>query len=99
MPLIDRSDLNFDYTWTSEPGENARNRPQTTGSTKSSFFRRNEGNEVLSLINEYASDHEISDKQEALEIEKMLREKLGEEEMTRAEIRVWLDGALSRQQE
>lgn len=97
MPLIDRSDLNFDYTWTSEPGNNARNRPQTIGSTKSSFFRRNEGNEVLSLINEYADDHEIRDKQEALEIEQLLREKLGEEDMTRDEVRAWLDGALSRQ--
>ncbi|MEX0904190.1 MAG: hypothetical protein WD604_00380 [Balneolaceae bacterium] len=91
MPLIDRSDLQFDYTWSSKPGNNPRNNPQTGGDTKSSLFRRNEGDEVLSLINEYAKDHEITNKREALRIEGLLREKLGEEDMTREEVKVWMD--------
>lgn len=97
MPLIDRSDLQYDYTWSSQPGNNPRNNPSTGGSTKSSLFRRNEGDEVLSLINEYAKDNEITDKRAILEIETFIYENLGEGEMTREEVRAWLDGALSEQ--
>lgn len=97
MPLIDRSDLQYDYTWSSQPGNNPRNNPSTGGSTKSSLFRRSEGDEVLSLINEYAKDNEITDKRAILEIETFIYENLGEKEMTREEVRAWLDGALSEQ--
>lgn len=91
MPLIDRTDLQYDYSWSSKPGNNPRNNPAASGSTKSSLFRRDEGDEVLSLINDYAKEHDIVDRQEALRIESVLREKLEDKEMTREEVRAWLN--------
>lgn len=86
MALIDRSDLQYDYTWSSSPGKS----PRSESVDKSSFFRRNEGDDVLALINEYASENKIRDKQEALRIERLIQEKLNEEERTKAEVRAWL---------
>lgn len=87
MPLIDRSDLQYDYTWSSKPGES----PRSGSTSKSSIFRRNEGNDVLAIINDYVDENDIKNKEEALRIERLIREKLAEEDMTKTEVRVWLE--------
>jgi hypothetical protein len=87
MALIDRSDLQYDYTWTSKPG----NSPRSDSTSKSSMFRRDEGSDVLALINDYVSEKDIKNKEEALRIERLIREKLSGEKMTREEVRAWIE--------
>lgn len=94
MPLINRNDLRYDYTWSSAPGNNPVTDPGA-GEKPKSMFRRNEGDEVLALINEYVEKNKIENKDEALEVEKLLREKLGNEDKTREEVKVWIDDMMN----
>jgi hypothetical protein len=91
MSIIDKSDLKYDYTWSSKPAANPRSDTITQSDTQSRVFNREEGEGVLSIINEYAKDHEIKDKNEALRIEGLIRSKLGDEDMTFEEVMEWLE--------
>lgn len=77
MSLIDKSDLKYDYTWSSKPAANPRSDTITQSDTQSRVFNREDGEGVLSMINEYAKDHEIEDKEEALRIEGLTEVSLG----------------------
>lgn len=94
MPLIDRSDLKYDYNWETGPANAPRTETTTDTETESKLFRREEGDEVLEFINEYSEDNEIIDKEDALEIERLLRDELKNEDMTRKEVRLWLNNHL-----
>lgn len=91
MPLINRNDLKYDYAWTTEPASKPRSSPKTTEKTDSQIFRGEEGDEVLSFINDYTRREKISDKKEALKIEKLLRDEMKNKDMTRREVRLWLN--------
>lgn len=91
MSIIDRSDLKYKYTWSSKGANTPRSDIRTETGSRSNMFSASEGEGVLSFINEYAQKHGIKDKQEALRIERLLRDELEEREMTRKEVRVWLD--------
>ncbi len=93
MALIDRSDLQYDYTWTSKPGHNPRSESTRTGN----MFRRDEGNEVLALINDYVKEEDIRDKETALKIETLIHDKLDREQTNRNEIKAWLHDILRNQ--
>lgn len=97
MPLIDRNDLKYDYTWSSEPASKPRDSTLAKGDTSSGVFRSNEGDEVLSFINDYTQKEKITDKQEALEIERILRDELKNRNMTRKETRLWLNEHLKKE--
>lgn len=94
MSLIDKSDLKYDYTWSSKPAANPRSDTITQSDTQSRVFNREDGEGVLSMINEYAKDHEIEDKEEALRIEGLIRSQLGNEDMTYDEVMDWLEGQM-----
>lgn len=91
MALIQKSDLKYDYNWSTNPASKSRNFT-TESETKSKLFSSNDGKEILSFINEYAESNNIVTKEEAIRIESLLREKLRDERMTRGEIKAWLDG-------
>lgn len=92
MALIDRNDLQYDYTWTSSPGKS----PRSESTHTSSMFRRDEGDEVLALINDYVREQDIKDKETALRIESLIRNKLDKEQTSRDEIKAWLNNTLDR---
>lgn len=94
MSLIDKSDLKYDYTWSSKPAANPRSDTITQSDTQSRVFNREDGEGVLSMINEYAKDHEIEDKEEALRIEGLIRSQLGNEDMTYDKVMDWLEGQM-----
>lgn len=96
MSIINRNDLKYDYSWSSQAGSEPRAEITAKRGTESEFFRRERGESVLSFINEYVDSHDIKDKEEALRIERMLYEKLEKEQLTRAEIIIWLDSELTR---
>lgn len=87
MALIDKGDLKYDYNWTSHPGET----PMNEGSPDSNLFNREEGYEVLELINKYADRTNLKDKEKALEIEEHLHESLGKDVTTQRSVMDWLD--------
>jgi len=95
MSIIQRKDLKYDYSWSSQPGGKPRTEITAKRGTPSEIFRREKGENVLSFINEYADAHDIKDKEEALRIERMLYEKLKNKQMTRKEITIWLDSQLA----
>lgn len=94
MPLIDRSDLKYDYNWETGPANVPRTETTAETETDSKLFRSEEGDEVLDFINEYSEDNEILDKDDALEIERLLRVELKNKDMTRKEVRHWLKNHL-----
>jgi hypothetical protein len=94
MPLLDRSDLKYDYNWETGPANAPRTETTTDTETESRLFRRDEGDEVLDFINQYSEEHENFEKEDALEIERLLRDDLKNEDMTRKEVRLWLSNHL-----
>lgn len=94
MPILDRSDLKYDYNWKTGPATAPRTETTTDTETESRLFRRDEGDEVLDFINQYSEEHENIEREDALEIERLLRDELKNEDMTRKEVRLWLNNHL-----
>jgi len=96
MPLINRKDLKYSYNWSTEPADKPRTETTSTSGTLSGVFRGEEGESVLSFINDYAESHGIDNKEQALKIEKMLYEKLKDKQMTVDDVREWLDKEIAK---
>ncbi|MDZ7691867.1 MAG: hypothetical protein U5K69_12190 [Balneolaceae bacterium] len=86
MALIEKGDLKYDYSWTSNLGKN----PKFEGKPDSNLFDREEGHEVLYLINEYAKENNIDDKETAREIENQLRKNLDKNLTTQRSVFEWI---------
>lgn len=92
MPLLDRSDLKHEYSWSTASANKPRSNTNTQKETKSDVFRPDEGDKMLSFLNQYAESRKILEKDEARNFEPLLRKKLEEEgEMTNEELEKWLD--------
>lgn len=90
MGLIDRSDLEMDYNWSSKPGTT----PIDKENMGSEIFDSNKGEDVLSLLNDYAEKGKITDKKKVLDAEAMLQEKLPKDLNTKEDVMDWLWSAL-----
>ncbi|MDX1591485.1 MAG: hypothetical protein R3283_05965 [Balneolaceae bacterium] len=96
MALLDRSDLKYNYVWSTEPAKAPRSSATTENVSRPTAFRPDEGDKVLDFINGYAESRDISDKEEARKLEPLLQEKLEEEgELTELEAEEWLDKQLA----
>lgn len=93
MSIIKKNDLKYDYNWSTSPASKSRDLSTETDS-KSEMFNAKDGREILSFINEYADSNDIVDKEEALRIEQLLKEKMEKDYMTRNEAREWLNDYL-----
>jgi len=91
MSLIKKNDLKYNYTWSQKGANTPRSDRLTETSSRSNMFSASEGEGVLEFINDYAQKHGIEDKEEALRIERLLHEEMEDREMTREEVRLWLD--------
>lgn len=86
MALFSKNDLQFkDYKWTAYPNDN----PQVRGAPDDTLFNRNEGYEVLYLINKLIEIWEFKRKSSGEKIEKMLRS-LPSETRSQANVRKWI---------
>ena len=72
MPLLARSDLQFQYSWTAIAPDDSR----MTGVPDSILLNRNEGYEVLPFINRIAAASKWADKSLGLKVERMIRNHL-----------------------
>jgi len=57
------------YSWTALPGDN----PKISGVPDSTLFNRNEGYEVLYLINRFMTDNNLKNVESGQKIERMIR--------------------------
>ena len=86
MPLLQKSDLKFEYSWKSVPPDNPKNR----GNPDSSLLNRQEGYEVLDFINDFAVRCGFKQKASGLKVERMLKKHLPGDIRGRANVRKWL---------
>jgi hypothetical protein len=57
------------YSWTALPGDN----PKISGVPDSTLFNRNEGYEVLYLINRFMNDNSLKNVESGQKVERMIR--------------------------
>jgi hypothetical protein len=87
MALISREDLHYqDYKWNSNPNVE----PRFHGTVDNNMFDRSDGNDVLFVINEYADENDIRDKNQALELEREIHENLSKDISTQRDVSDWL---------
>ena len=86
MSLLNKSNLNFKYTWSTVPGDN----PKVTGFPDSTRFSRREGYEVLYLINILCSEWRVTKIESALKMEKMINEKLPSNIQSQEAVKNWI---------
>lgn len=98
MSLINKSDLKYDYDW-STSGATKPRKSTTESGPKTELFSIEQGENILSFINEYADLQDIVSKEEALRIESLLQKKLKKDNITRDEARKWLNNYLKENKE
>lgn len=88
MGLIEKSDLVFknEYSWNALEGDD----PRITGEPDSTLFSRNEGYEVLFLINKLVEIWNLTQKNSGLKIEKMIKNHLPSDIRSQENVKVWI---------
>lgn len=88
MTDIKRSDLYYkDYLWQAAPGDD----PSKAGKIDRALLSRKEGYEVLHFIKHYMQTHALSGKATANKIERMLREEVPSNLLSREHIQQWIE--------
>jgi hypothetical protein len=72
MELLNRSDLQFSYSWTAISPDD----PRVTGIPDNTLLNRNEGYEVLSFLNRLAKASDWTTKAPALKAERLIKNHL-----------------------
>jgi len=86
MALIKKSDLKYEYSWTAIPGDD----PKVTGEPDSSRFSRNEGYEVIYLINKLSNLWGLKKIASAHKMEKMINEDLPSGTQSQKGVKDWI---------
>ncbi len=87
MALLEKGDLNYTYSWTVY----GKDDPKVTGKPDSTLLNRNEGYEVLYLINSFAEKHEYKLKTTGLVIEKLIHDQLPSDIRSQEKVMKWLE--------
>jgi hypothetical protein len=72
VALIRKSELNYTYNWRPVP----ENDPRISGEPDLTLLNRNQGPEVLYIINWFAARNNLKDLSDALKLEKIIKEYL-----------------------
>lgn len=86
MPLLEKSDLQFKYSWTALTGDD----PRVTGKPDSTLLNRGEGYEVLYFINRFSASHDFKQKSSGLKVEKLIKKHLPGDIRSHANVSSWL---------
>ncbi len=78
--------LYHDYSWTAIAGDN----PKISGEPDRTLFSRNEGYEVLYLINKFMNQHKLINVETGQKIEKMIRVGLPGEIRAQEKVADWI---------
>jgi hypothetical protein len=86
MGLLTRSDLQFSYSWLALLPDD----PKVSGTLDNTPFNRDEGYEVLYLINAFAAEFGLKQKDSGLKIERMIKNNLPASVRNQANVKSWL---------
>ena len=87
MPLFNKTDMTYNgYQWTAYPNDN----PKVTGNPDSTRFNRNEGYEVLYLVNTLANGWNLNQVEDCQKIEKMIHKGLPSNIIMQIEVKNWI---------
>jgi hypothetical protein len=86
MPLLQKSDLQFKYSWTVISHDD----PKVTGKPDSTLLNRDEGYEVLAFINSIAVTRDWKQKAFGLKAERLIKKYLPGDIRSHANVRKWL---------
>lgn len=87
MALFNRTDMTYrGYQWTAYPNDN----PKVTGNPDSTRFSRNEGYEVLYLINTLAKGWNLNKVSDCQKMEKMIQEGLPSTTIMQVDVKEWI---------
>ena len=86
MALIKKSDLQYEYSWTVIPGDD----PKVTGEPDSTRFSRNEGYEVIYLINKLCDLWDLKKIASACKMEKMINDDLPSGTQSQEGVKDWI---------
>ncbi len=91
MGLLNKSDLKFDYSWSTKAGNNP-----ITERKRGKYFNKDTGEDVLQLINDYAKEKNITDKKIGLDIESKIHKNLSNDVSTQRGVREWLNSIFAK---
>lgn len=83
---ISKSDLQYTYSWSAVSGDN----PKVSGEPDSTLLNRNEGYEILYLINKFSKMHNFLLKESCLKAERMIKKYLPSDIRSQANVKEWL---------
>ena len=83
---LTRSDLKFEYTWTAYPSDD----PKISGHPDDTLFNRQQGYEVLYLINKLLELWNWNQKESGLRIEKLIKTDLPGNIRSQKNMKEWL---------
>ncbi len=86
MPLLQKSDLKFNYSWTVIAPDD----PKITGKPDSTLLNRGEGYEVLAFINNFASTHNFKRKESGTKTERLIHKYLPGGIRSHTNVKKWL---------
>jgi hypothetical protein len=88
MGLLEKTDLVFEteYSWTAIKNDD----PKIVGEPDSTLFDRNEGYEVLYLINKLAEIWDLTQKKSGLKIETMIKNHLPSDIRSQENVKAWI---------
>lgn len=86
MPLLQKSDLQFEYSWKVIAPDD----PKITGKPDSTLLNRGEGYEVLAFINNFAATNSWKQKASGLKTERLIHRHLPGDIRSHVNVRKWL---------
>ncbi|MEO9495819.1 MAG: hypothetical protein ABJG42_15180 [Vibrio splendidus] len=86
MSIIEKSDLNYEYSWKAVSGDD----PTITGTPDSTRFSRKEGYEVLYLINKLCDLWKLKKLASAHKMERMINEDLPSDIQSQEKVKAWI---------
>lgn len=86
MPLLQKSDLQYEYSWSVVAPDD----PKITGKPDSTFLNRSEGYEVLAFINSFAVRNNWKQKASGLKTERLIRKHLPGDTRSHSNVKKWL---------
>ncbi len=86
MALLSRTELKYQYSWTAVKGDD----PKVSGEPDSTLLNRNEGYEMLYLINKFAEIQNFKNKESGYKVEKMIKTKVPSSIRSQKDIKDWI---------
>lgn len=86
MPLLQKGDLKFEYSWKAIPPDD----PRVTGKPDSTLLSRGEGYEVLGFINRVAEANKWTNKASGLKVERLINKHLPDNVRSHKNVWQWL---------